>query len=456
MKVISGKVVLLFLLAVIFYGCDENSTPPEEIAEDDILSGGGTTTSASGSGAFSFPAPNLSSENLEKHLFGDLQFEQSFVQAPALVNPGLGPLFNNNSCVSCHTSDGRGRPPFEGGQLESMLLRISLPGSGEHNAPNPVPGFGTQLQVKSVFGYEPEGSVSISYIEVQGNYPDGTPYSLRKPVYVLTGRINSGVLYSPRVAPVVFGVGLLEAVPEQTILANEDENDRDQDGISGKVNYVWNVASGRFEIGRFGWKANTPTLLQQVAAAYVNDIGITSPYFPMESCHQSTICDTVSDDPEITQEILEAVEFYVQTLAVPSRRDYDNPEVKKGKTLFKEIGCNSCHVTEFKTGIHPVAELSNQKIHPYTDLLLHDMGEGLSDNRPDYNAEGSEWRTTALWGIGLLEIVNGHFLLLHDGRARNLEEAILWHDGEGKKSKEEFMKLQKADRDALIRFLKSL
>jgi CxxC motif-containing protein (DUF1111 family) len=456
MKIIFGKIILLFFLIAIFNGCNENSIPPEEATENDILSGGETTTLASGSSAFSFPAPNLSPENLEKHLFGDIHFEQSFVQAPALVNPGLGPLFNSNSCVNCHVSDGRGRPPFEGGQLESMLIRVSLPGPGEHNAPNPVPGFGTQLQTKAIFGYEPEGSVSISYIEETGEYPDGTTYSLRKPVYVITGRINPGVLYSPRTAPVVFGTGLLEAIPEQVILANEDEHDKDQDGVSGKANYVWNAASGRFELGRFGWKANTPTLLQQVAAAYVNDIGITSPYFPMESCHQSAICDTASDDPEITQEILEAVEFYVQTLAVPSRRDYNNQEVKKGKALFKQIGCASCHVTEFKTGMHPISELSNQKIHPYTDLLLHDMGEGLSDNRPDFDADGKEWRTPPLWGIGLQEIVNGHSLLLHDGRARNLEEAILWHDGEGKKSKEEFMKLSKADRDALIRFLKSL
>lgn len=186
-------------------------------------------------------------------------------------------------------------------------------------------------------------------------------------------------------------------------------------------------------------------------------MGITSPYFPLENCHSNSSCDTTGDDPEITQEFLEAVEFYVQTLAVPSRRNYDKPEVKTGKGLFKEIGCNSCHITEFTTRNHPkVAEVSNQKIHPYTDLLLHDMGDELSDNRPDFNSNGNDWRTPPLWGIGLVEIVNGHTFFLHDGRARTLEEAILWHNGEGKKSKEKFMNLDKTNRNALISFLNSL
>jgi CxxC motif-containing protein (DUF1111 family) len=154
---------------------------------------------------------------------------------------------------------------------------------------------------------------------------------------------------------------------------------------------------------------------------------------------------------------LNSVVLYVQTLAVPSRRNFDDPAVKSGKTLFRQIGCASCHITELKTGIHPeIPELSNQTIHPYTDLLLHDMGEELADNRPDYKADGREWRTPPLWGIGLIEIVNGHTFFLHDGRARNLEEAILWHNGEGKASKENFVKLSKENREALIKFLKSL
>ncbi len=451
--------IIFFLIAFFLIGCKENiySPPEADESEDDILSGGAATTFTNGSLSYSLPAPNLSAENLEIHLKGDMQFEQSFVKAPALVNPGLGPLFNNNSCSNCHVGDGRGRPPFEGGQLESMLIRISISGSDIHGGPNPVPGFGDQLQTKAVLGSEPEGFVNISYVEIQGSYPDGTKYSLRQPLYNISGSVTSGILHSPRVAPSVFGLGLLEAVPEQTILANADEEDNNGDGISGKANYVWNFRTNKFEIGKFGWKANTPTLLQQTAGAYNNDMGITSVYYPMENCYSNENCDTAGDDPEITTETLNSVALYVQTLAVPSRRNFDDPAVKSGKTLFRQIGCASCHITELKTGIHPeIPELSHQTIHPYTDLLLHDMGEELADNRPDYKADGREWRTPPLWGIGLVEIVNGHTFFMHDGRARNFEEAILWHNGEGKTSKENFVKLSKENRESLIKFLKSL
>jgi len=440
----------------IICGCEENtSTIIEE--EDDILSGGATTTNLVGSLAFSQPAPNLSQENLNKHLLGDVLFEAAFVKAPATINPGLGPLFNNSSCVNCHIADGRGRPPLGGEQLETMLFRISIPGNDINNGPKPVPGFGRQLQVKSVLGYEPEGNVTISYETIYGTYPDGTSYSLVRPDYNISGRIGNGFLYSPRVAPFVFGTGLLEAIKESDIITLADENDDNQDGVPGRPNFVWNVREETFEIGRFGWKANTPTLLQQLAAAYVNDMGITSPYFPIENCADGTQCDTPGDDPEIDQLTLDMVEIYLQTLAVPSRRNYNDADVKRGKILFKQAGCNSCHTTTFTTGTHKsVPELSNQKIHPYTDLLLHDMGDELADGRPDFMADGNEWRTPPLWGIGLVTVVNGHTNFLHDGRARNLEEAILWHFGEGEKSREKFMNLSKNDRSALIKFLNSL
>lgn len=454
------KYFQLFVLSVIVVfislGCEESNTPIVE-EEDDILSGGGTTTDLVGSLAFSQPAPNLTQENLDKHIIGDALFEAAFVKAPATINPGLGPLFNNSSCVNCHIADGRGRPPLGGEQLETMLFRISISGTDENNGPNPVPGFGRQLQVRSVLGYDPEGTVTISHETINGTYPDGTPYSLVKPNYNISGRIGSGFLNSPRVAPFVFGVGLLEALKESDLLALADENDSNEDGVSGKANYVWNVQTQSFELGRFGWKANTPTLLQQLAAAYVNDMGITSPYFPTENCAGGTQCDTTSDDPEIDQHTLDMVEVYLQTLAVPSRRNYNEADVKHGKKLFKQVGCNSCHTTQFITGTHKsIPELSNQKIHPYTDLLLHDMGDELADGRPDFNANGNEWRTPPLWGIGLVSIVNGHTNFLHDGRARNLEEAMLWHFGEGENSRNKFMNLSKSDREALIKFLNSL
>ncbi|HEY6435474.1 MAG TPA: di-heme oxidoredictase family protein, partial [Ignavibacteriaceae bacterium] len=399
---------------------------------------------------------NLSMNTLEKHLEGDLNFEQNFVKAPAQYNSGLGPLFNNVSCINCHISDGRGRPPLGNEALETMLIRISVDGTSTHGGPNPVPGFGGQLQDKSVFGFEPEGGVIISYSDISGNYPDGTPYSLRKPAYQLVGSVPSGVNFSPRVAPFVFGLGLLEAISKVDILEIADESDIDGDGISGKPNYVWNDRTNSESLGRFGWKANQPNLYQQSAAAYVNDIGITNPLYQQENCHDNAECDTLNDDPEITDLILESVELYVQTLAVPGRRDFDNTNVLAGKDLFKSIGCGNCHTPEFTTGNHPISELSNQRIFPYTDLLLHDMGDDLADNRTDFNASGREWRTPPLWGIGLVSVVNGHTNFLHDGRARNLEEAILWHGGEANQSKINFMNMKKSDREKILKFLNSL
>ena len=456
MKIIF-RILFLLLAIYVFQSCSENPGTPEEVPEDDILSGGATTVFLAGSQSFSQPAANLSSQTLEKHIAGDANFEQTFVKAPAPVNPGLGPLFNNNSCINCHVSDGRGNPPFEGEQFESMLIRISVSGNDIHNGPNSVPGFGTQLQTQALVGYEPEGSIQLNYSEISGTYPDGETYTLRKPDYIITGRVPGGVLTSPRVAPFVIGLGLLEAIPEETILSNADENDINQDGVSGRPNYVWDYASNKIELGRFGWKANTPTLIQQAASAYNNDMGITSPLFPMENCYSSGQCDSTNDDPEVSQEILNDVEAYVQTLGVPARRNYDDETVKLGKSLFKQVGCNSCHISEFTTGTFTkVPELSNQKIHPYTDLLLHDMGDELADNRPDFEATGSEWRTPPLWGIGLVQVVNGHTFFMHDGRARNLEEAILWHFGEGENSREKFMNLTKSQREALIKYLQSL
>lgn len=454
------KLAFLLIAVLLFQSCKDKSIDVQEPANnldpDEVLSGGAATVFISGAQAFSSPAPNLSSASMDEHNKGDFQFEQKFVANPSPINGGLGPLYNNVSCFNCHTSDGRGKPPDAGESLESMLIRISIPGTDQHSGPNPVTGFGSQLQDKALFGYEPEGNVNVSYIEIPGKYPDGTTYSLRKPLIIISGRAAGGILVSPRVAPSVHGMGLLEAIPEDAILKNTDEFDTNNDGISGKPNYVWDYETGTIKLGRFGWKANQPGLLQQVASAYVEDMGITNPLFKMENCHTNTICDSSSDDPEISQEILEAVTFYVRTLGVPARRDYDKPDVLKGKELFNNIGCSSCHIPEFRTGAYLVPELSNQKIFPYTDMLLHDMGDGLADNRPDFKAGGREWKTAPLWGIGLVNVVNGHTNFLHDGRARSFEEAILWHDEEAKKSKIKFMNLYKEERDYIIKFLNSL
>lgn len=452
------SMLLAFALAAIA-GCAEEATEPQD--ESSPLSGGATTIFSVTSTAFSTPAPNLAGERFALHMQGDAAFEAQFVSAGAETNYGLGPVFNNNACVACHPSDGRGRPPYPGENAQSMFLRISMPGSDPvTGGPVPVPGYGTQLFDKAIFGVPVQGNFNTEWSEVQEAFADGRTYTLRKPTYNITNTYRSlpgDVLVSPRVAPPVFGDGLLEAISESTILSFADPNDADGDGISGKANRVWNYGRGRSELGRFGWKAGNPTLLQQSAGAYNGDMGVTSTYFSKESSYGSDLHDGRDDDPEIPDNILEAVVFYVQTLAVPARRNVNHPEVRRGEEIFRQANCSGCHIPTMQTGVlEGVPEVSGQTIHPYTDMLLHDMGEGLADGRPEYLATGREWRTPPLWGIGLTNVVNGHTFFLHDGRARNLMEAIMWHGGEAEASREYVRNLSSEDRSALMRFLESL
>ena len=455
-------VMMLFCILIIACDSDDLIDPEKMDVLDKRLSGGETTIFDATSHAFSTPAPNLSADGLTKHLDGDLEFEAVFVTVPAEVNPGLGPVYNNISCINCHARDGRGRAPASGEKLTSMLFRVSLPNpeSDGTQGPVPVPGFGTQLNNRAVYGVAPEGTVTIEYTEGQLTTSDGAKVYLRTPNYEIKDTyqpLPDDVEISPRVAPVVFGLGLLEAIPESTILALEDEDDQDGDGISGKANYVWDVQERGLNLGRFGWKANQPTLLQQVASAYHDDIGITTSLLPRENSAGQLQHDGRGDDPELSDEILDVVTFYIQTLAVPARRNLDDPNVQRGEELFESAGCSGCHIPTLRTGtLAEVPAVSNQTIHPYTDLLLHDMGPGLADNRPDFLAGGSEWRTPPLWGIGLIKVVNGHTNLLHDGRARGLLEAILWHGGEAEQSREAVQNMSASDRDALIAFLESL
>ncbi|MBT62216.1 MAG: thiol oxidoreductase [Puniceicoccaceae bacterium] len=435
----------------------------EQIIETNkALSGGDTTVFDPTSHAFSTPAPNLSVEGLDKHLVGDAEFEAVFVTVPSKVNPGLGPVYNNISCINCHSRDGRGRGPISREKFASMLFRVSLPSSdGDYTGgPIPVPGFGTQLNDRAIFGVSPEGKVSVNYLEDQITTEDGAIVHLRTPRYTIYDSylpLPDDIEVSPRVAPAVFGLGLLEAIPESTILALADEKDANNDGISGKANFVWDVRKNQPRLGRFGWKANQPNLLQQVASAYHDDMGITTSIFPKESSAGQSQHDTRGDEPELSNEILEAVTFYVQTLAVPARRNLSDPKVQLGEELFEKAKCSACHIPTLTTStLLNVAAVSNQTIHPYTDLLLHDMGEGLTDNRSDFLANGSEWRTPPLWGLGLIRTVNGHTNLLHDGRARGILEAILWHGGEAEDSREAVHKMSQQDRNALIAFLESL
>ena len=453
------KVMVIAGVLLSVYACIE----PDALTNSNYsewLSGGSQTIFDHGVGAFGTSFPTLTEERQQVHEVGDAAFSKTFVSAPALINPGLGPIFNNVSCTSCHINDGRGKPPEPGEQISSLLIRISIPGTDAHGGPNPVPGFGGQLQQRSIFGVTPEASVTIDYTEVEYTFADGETYSLRHPTYTLVDPYESlpaDVMLSPRVAPPVFGLGLLEAIDEASILALADVNDLNEDGISGKPNYAWNVVEGKKTIGKFGWKGANPSILQQSAGAYSEDMGITNFVFPNESSYGQPQYDNREDEYEVSDSILRSVEFYIRTLAVPARRDADNTTVLKGKQLFTQANCVACHTPQLQTKVNVAfPEISNQVIFPYTDMLVHDMGTDLADNRPDNEATGVEWRTAPLWGIGLTKVVNGHQNFLHDGRARTLMEAVMWHGGEAQKSKEFVDNLSKEDRDALIQFLQSL
>ena len=482
-----SRMRLVVLLAFVFACTDQNepanppvAEEPDEVVLEDgasemeiepdaglaesrfsahtALSGGATTIFDESEEAFGTAAPNLQGENIERHEEGDEAFALEHV-AGVGPNGGLGPVFDNVACESCHPGDGRGRPPVPPEPFNSMLFRSSVAGRGSDGGPVGVPGFGGQLQMRSLPEYLPEISAAITYVENRGTFADGTPFQLRVPTYNLTGvyaPLPAGVLFSPRTAPVVFGLGLLEAVPEWQVLALADPRDRNRDGISGRPNYVRDAIKGKPALGRFGWKANAPNLLQQAAGAYNGDMGVTSDLFPAEPCEgQHPGCARHAAD--IDAETVANVALYTQTLAVPARRDLDDPVNIRGELIFYAVGCAGCHTPTLKTGrLAGVPEVSNQIIHPYTDLLVHDMGPGLADGRPDFGASGSEWRTPPLWGVGLVEIVNQHSNFLHDGRARTLMEAVLWHGGEAKRARDKVTRLTKRDRDALESFLKSL
>ena len=430
------------------------------------LAGGAATVFDTTPDAFSRPVPGLTRQQGLLFFVGNSFFNQNWVTAPAstTARDGLGPLFNARSCAGCHFKDGRGRPPaFDGETPTGFLLRLSVPGQDAHGGPLPEPTYGRQLQENALEGVTSEGRVLVTYEKVIFTFPDGQTVSLSRPTYRLDqlghGDMAAGVQLSPRVATQLIGLGLLEAVPAADIVARADPDDRDGDGISGRANTVWDAARGEAALGRFGWKANEPTIAQQSAGAFLDDMGITTPLFAAEACTPSIPdCAAIAHGgaPEIAPDDFDKVVLYASSLAVPARRDWDDPTVLRGKRLFHEVGCAACHAPTMTTGAHPtIAALSQQVIHPYTDLLLHDMGEGLADGRADFAADGREWRTPPLWGLGLIATVNGHTQLLHDGRARTILEAILWHGGEAQAARDAFAALAAPEREAVVRFLQS-
>jgi CxxC motif-containing protein (DUF1111 family) len=468
------KRYLLVLCASIFYffiiflttHCKQTSQLAD-YEPDEEYSAGICSTKDSSLRAFDRPAPNLSEKNFDRFQVGNSFFRSAWVTAPAtaIARDGLGPMFNSISCTGCHIRDGRGAPPQKYGEpLVSMLIRLSIDGKTPEGAPLPEPIYGGQLQNRAIQGVLPEGDVKIKYEEIKGLFADGDTFSLRKPIYEFDdlkyGKIHPQVRFSPRTAPFMIGLGLLEAISEKDILANADPNDANKDGISGKPNYVWDYLKKEKTIGRFGWKANQPNLKQQVAGAFNGDIGLTTSIFLTDHCtdNQQDCKKSINGgNPEISDEILTFTTAYSSSLAVPMRRNVKDVEVLRGKKLFVEAQCATCHTPKFTTqATKEYPEYKGILIRPYTDLLVHDMGEGLADNREDFEANGREWRTPPLWGIGLIPKINEHSNFLHDGRARNLHEAILWHGGEGEAAKDAFLKMSRKDRTALIKFLESL
>lgn len=461
--------------------------PPEDYASAqsfEAMSGGAATFTGTPDGnAFSHFSQNLIFEQQADFNIGDSLFSKLWVSSPSSTqaSDGLGPLFNARSCQSCHIKDGRGHPPVdENDSAISMFLRLSVPPrtpaefaalESRQLLSIPEPTYGGQFQDLAVPGLQAEGRMVITYAEEEVELADGEIASLRRPTYRVAdlgyAEMDREVMLSPRVTPPMIGLGLIEAIHPGDILALTDPDDADGDGISGRPSWVMNETSGELALGLFGWKASNPTVRQQSARAFAGDIGISTPDAPnaygdctdaqdaclaMISGVQERLGDTEAPDP-----VLDLVAFYASNLAVPMRRNVDDPAVLLGKQLFADLGCASCHQPNYVTSRDATTDAHQfQLIWPYSDFLLHDMGDGLADNRPVGDASRTEWKTPPLWGIGLTQTVNGHTQFLHDGRARSLLEAVLWHGGEAQDARDSVVALAAEDRNALISFLESL
>lgn len=453
---------------------------------EEFPGGAATTHKASGHrDVFSQPSRGIGFEGHSNFQIGNAIFRKLWVSSPASTksSDGLGPLYNARACQNCHLKDGRGHPPaanWPDDNAISMILKLAIPPQNDSDKRLLADGlagyiseptYGGQLQDRSVQGHDGEGHIHINYEDVPVTLADGTMITLRKPTYKVVdlkyGPLHRQTKLSPRIAPQMIGLGLLEAVPEAAIRAGSDPSDANGDGVSGRVSEVWSVEAKEMMLGRFGWKAAAPSVREQSAAAFSGDMGLSTSLRTAAAgdCTKTQkICLNAPDGRapndagfEVGDQLFDLTVFYSQNLAVPKRREAGAAKVLRGKAIFNEIGCASCHTPKFTTGhVKDRKHLSNQTIRPYTDLLLHDMGPGLSDDFPEHTASGREWRTPPLWGIGLTNVVSGHTFFLHDGRARNIEEAILWHGGEAEGAQSHYTKLSKADRDALILFVNSL
>ncbi|HCS44403.1 MAG TPA: thiol oxidoreductase [Pseudomonas sp.] len=464
------------LLALGLSACDD--APMFTQAEPgEARSGGSATVRKTDQNAFSLPSANLPPSRRVDFSVGNSFFRNPWVIAPSTTTArdGLGPLFNTNACQNCHIKDGRGHPPTpDAPNAVSMLVRLSIPDAPayakviEQLGVVPEPVYGGQLQDMAVPGVVPEGKVRVDYTPVPIRFKDGTEVELRKPTLQITqlgyGPMHPDTRFSARVAPPMIGLGLLEAIPDEAILANAEAQAREKNGIAGRPNRVWDDVQQKTVLGRFGWKAGQPNLNQQNVHAFSGDMGLTTSLRRVDDCTDGqTACKQAPNgngpegEPEVSDNILRLVLFYSRNLAVPARRDVGTPEVLAGKNLFFQAGCQSCHTPKYTTAANAAEpELANQVIRPYSDLLLHDMGDGLADNRSEFQAGGRDWRTPPLWGIGLTQAVSGHTRFLHDGRARNLLEAVLWHGGEAQAAQQQVLSFNAEQRAALLAFLNSL
>jgi CxxC motif-containing protein (DUF1111 family) len=451
---------------------------PTGALEDDELSAGALTVAKFDEHAFDQAPNGMGYKPLERFMRGRHHFNQRWVQFPSIGGDwGLGPTFITNKCVTCHVRAGRGAPPEKPDeQVMAVLVRLSIPGETEHGGPKPHPVYGDQIQNQGLMGQDrddtflgdrvpPEAEVYLDWETSTVTLADGEQVELRRPKVrwgkLWFGPLGDDTMISLRMAQPIQGLGLLESVPEEAILKIAEA--QKAQGFNGRPNYVRDDINKKTSLGRFGWKANQPSVGQQIASAYAGDLGVTSDLYLEQNCPgPQTDCayQPPGNQPELIENDWLEITFWEQGLAVPARRNVKDPKFKQGEQLFVEAKCAVCHVPELKTAekVPHFKMLENQKVRAYTDLLLHDMGEGLADNRPDFKAGGRDWRTQPLWGLGLTKIVlgTGATPMLHDGRARNATEAILWHGGEAEVSRAAFMKMPKAEREALLFYLESI
>ncbi len=448
------------------------TAPPSDFSTaqsfERLSAGAATVVRRGDEGAFSFAGANVAAEAGLDFELGRAMFEKLWVASPSSTraSDGLGPLYNARSCAACHHNDGRGFADGEG-----LLLRLSVSALDDGSTPQPDPMYGGQLQNRAAPGMAAEYQMNLRYEEFDVDLSDGERVSLRKPSYEIAdlayGPLADAVMISPRLAPPMIGLGLLEAIPSKDIVALADPEDSSGNGISGRANIVKSAEFGVPMVGRFGWKATLPTVAEQVASAFSADIGLSTPVFPwhwgdctvaQQNCRGAVHGgDPEREGLEVDSQGFDLTVFYSRNLGVPERGDADDADVLRGKELFHASQCAACHVPAHVTHrLKDRPEQSFQLIWPYTDLLLHDMGPALADGRPDGLATGQEWRTPPLWGIGLTAQVGGRENYLHDGRARSLLEAILWHGGEAQFARDAVVEMSSPDRTALIKFLESL